>query len=57
MKGDILNSVKIQELERKLNDMQSLDMRADLKPVLTAALDAAEDDEEKLYVLSHLAGA
>jgi len=53
---DNLNPVKVQELEQKLSTMRALDKRVDLKPVLVAALDTAEDDEEKLHVLSRLAG-
>lgn len=49
-----MNQRKTQELEKKLNELRAKDARADLKPVLVAALGAAENDEERVSILSRL---
>jgi tetratricopeptide (TPR) repeat protein len=50
-----VNQRKMQELEKRLEELRQNDTRADLKPALQAALHAAQDDEERAFILSHLA--
>jgi tetratricopeptide (TPR) repeat protein len=50
-----MNERKIQELEQSIQDLRTANKRADLKPLLNKAFEAAESDAEKAYILGRLA--
>lgn len=47
---------RVDELEKRLDDLRQRDPRADLKPALRSALQAARDDDETAFILSRIAG-
>ena len=51
-----MNPQRIDDLEKRLDELRHKDPRADLKPVLRSALRAARDDEERAFIQSRLAG-
>lgn len=51
-----MDSQRVDQLEERLDELRQRDPRADLKPALRSALQAAHDDDERAFILSRIAG-
>jgi cation transport regulator ChaB len=49
-----MSSKRIEELEREIKEYRSQNRRADIRPLLNRALDAAADDEDRADILGRL---